>query len=247
MPTWLLAPDSASTRPAAGAIIVEELGRTHIAGHHDRIARQLPLGRRSGLAGQHAEKPIAEIVEIMHAVPQIGIALARQAGAILALDPLDRGFGGQAGLYRFPDAPDPATVMGEHPEGLQDLVMLAAIAQIEAPDQGVHLLSDSGNRHLQPLLFFWDAFGNQVGDDDPWLVQDDMAEGETLDKALAAQMMAALARRLRLTDLGELLEVARCNDFRQHHSRGLKRLLLLFGVLALGAVLDDKDPDRSAD
>ena len=84
-----------------GAVIVEKLGRPHVARDDDGIGRKIAARRGRDLAGQDAQQPIGEIVEIVHALAQIGIGRAHHPRAVVVLHALDGSFGGQAGLDRL--------------------------------------------------------------------------------------------------------------------------------------------------
>ena len=83
------------------AVVVEELGRAHGAGDEDGVLRQIAGRRRADPAGQHAQQPIGEIVDIVQPLARVGIGLAQHAGARVVAHALHRGFGGQAGEQRL--------------------------------------------------------------------------------------------------------------------------------------------------
>ena len=147
--TWLVLPPSSRIDAAQlGAVIVEEFGRPHVARDDDGILRQVAARRGGDLAGQDAQQPVGQIVEIMHALAQIGIGRAHHAGAVVVLHALDRGFGGQAGLDRLAQPVHPAAVMREHAEGFEHLGIFACPRRVGAVDQ----LVDMGAQLLRPPL-----------------------------------------------------------------------------------------------
>ena len=86
-------------------------------------------------ADEPVQQAVGEIVEIVQALAQIGVGLAQHAGAVVGLHPLDRRFRRQAGGHRLAHAPQPALVVGEHAEGLQNLPVLAVMGDVAALDQ----------------------------------------------------------------------------------------------------------------
>ena len=107
------------------ARIVEKLGRAHGAGDDDGIARQRVGHGFRPSAQQQLEQPVGEIVEIAHALAQIGVGHVQHARAHVALHLLDRGFRRQAVADRFLEPAHPAAIVGEHAVGFQHLAVLA--------------------------------------------------------------------------------------------------------------------------
>ena len=129
-------------------------------------------------ADEPVQQAVGEIVEIVQAVPQIRVGLAQHPGAVVRLHPLDRGFRREAGADRLAHAPEPALVVGEHPEGLQDLPVLAVMGDVAALDQLVDGGADLADRLLEALEFGLDVLGDQVFEHDPGLVQHHVAEAD---------------------------------------------------------------------
>ena len=83
------------------AVVFEQLRRAHVARDENGVLGQLALRRRRAVAGEHAQQPVGEIVEIVQPVADVGIGRAQHAGARIVLHALDRRFGGEAVGDRF--------------------------------------------------------------------------------------------------------------------------------------------------
>ena len=84
------------------AVIVEQLGRPHGAGDEDGVLRAASrAGDVMAVAGQLAQQPVGEVVEIVQPLAQDRVGDAQHAGAGVVLHPLDRGLGGEAGGDRL--------------------------------------------------------------------------------------------------------------------------------------------------
>ena len=155
----------------ARAVVVEEGRRPHGACHQDGIVGQRSFGRHHVAADELVQQAVGEIVEIVQAVPQIRVGLAQHPGAVVGLHALDRGFRGEAGADSLAHAPEPALVVGEHPESLQDLPVLAMMGDVAALDQLVDGGTDLADRLLEALEFGFKILGDQVFEHDPGFVQ----------------------------------------------------------------------------
>ena len=82
------------------------------------------LAERIAIAGQDAQQPVGEIVEIVQPIADVGIGRAQHAGARIVLHPLDRRLGREAVVDRLGQPVDPAAVVGEHAVGLEDLAVI---------------------------------------------------------------------------------------------------------------------------
>ena len=228
-----------------GAVIVEEFGRPHIAGHHDGVLRKIAARGRRDLAGQYAQQPVGQIVEIMHAFAQIRIGRAHHARTVVALHALDRGLGGETRLHRFAQAVHPAAVMREHPEGLKHLRIFAA-ACIGTVDQFIDMGAQLLDRAIEPELLLGDILGDEILDHHARLMQHDVAQRYAIGERFAFHMMAA-----HMGDIGgdvtrHIGEATRCDDLGQDHRRRLQRLFLFIAVMAPRAVLHDEHTDDDA-
>ena len=79
------------------AVIIEQGRRTHHARDQDGIVRQLILLRRMFDAHQLPHQPVGKIVEIVQPLAQVRVGRPHHARAGVGLNPLDAGFGGEAG------------------------------------------------------------------------------------------------------------------------------------------------------
>ena len=105
------------------AAIIQEFGGAHAARDQHRILRQGPVG--DILARQVSQQPPRQIVKIVRALTQDGIAHALHPQTRFVLHAFHGGFGGQSGAYRIAHALAPALVIGEQAIGLDHLAPLA--------------------------------------------------------------------------------------------------------------------------
>ena len=155
----------------ARAVVVKEGRRAHGACHQDGVVGQRSLGRHHVAADELVQQAVGEIVEIVQAVPQIRVGLAQHPGAVVRLHPLDSSFRGEAGADSLAHAPEPALIVGEHPESLEDLPVLAVMGDVAALDQLVDGGADLADRLLEALEFGLEILGDQVFEHDPGFVQ----------------------------------------------------------------------------
>ncbi len=59
-------------RPHLGAVIFEQLGRTHVAGDENGVLRQFLAAIAGAVAGQHAQQAVGEIVEVVQPILDVG-------------------------------------------------------------------------------------------------------------------------------------------------------------------------------
>ena len=134
-----------------------------------------------------AQQPPRQIVEIVRALAQDGIAQALHAQARFVLHALDRGFGGEAGAHRVAHALAPALVIGEQAIGLDHFAALAG--QIEFAEDTSISSTDSrkrADRLFQPLQFLDRIVGDHALDLDARLMQHDVADRDAFRQAFAA-------------------------------------------------------------
>ncbi|MGY4316764.1 hypothetical protein ACVWW1_006091 [Bradyrhizobium sp. JR3.5] len=162
------------------AVIVEQRCGAHRAGDQDGVVGQLLARRRVVLADQLPHQAMAEILEIVQAVAQIGIGRAQHARAGVGLHAFDGGFRGEAGGDRLMQLVRPALVVGEHAVGFQHIAMLAAFGDVAALQHAVEIGAQIGERSVEPLDLLRQVLGDIVGDDDARLVQHDMAERDAV-------------------------------------------------------------------
>ena len=195
------------------AVVVEQRRRAHRARDQDRVVRQLARLQHQALAGELVQQAVGDVGQVVQAIAQIGVGLALQPGAGVVLHPLDRRLGGQAARHRLAQPAQPAAVVGDHPERLQHLAMLAGAAVVAAVDQRVDRGAHRLDRLLQPVELHRDVVGDDLRHRDARLVQDDVAEAEPLGDRLAGQRFRP-PRRDRRALAGDRLQLARWRSFR---------------------------------
>ena len=80
MATWLVGADLLQHQAAQPlAVVVEQLGRAHVAGDDDGVLRQVAGEGPVRAAHQLAQQPVGEVVEIVQPVAQERIGLPRHA------------------------------------------------------------------------------------------------------------------------------------------------------------------------
>ena len=179
----------------AGAIVVEQRRRAHRARDENGVFRQFAGQQNEALARQLMQQPIGDVGQVVQAVAQIGVGLTLQPGARVVLHPLDRRLGRQPAGDRLAQAAQPTAVVGDHPERLEHLAMLAGGAVVAAVDQFVDRGAHRLDRRLQPIEFERDVVGDDLGHDDARLMQDDVAEAEAVGDARRRSGRPAAASR----------------------------------------------------
>ena len=227
------------------AVVIEQGGGAHRARDQDGVVGQLLAGRRVILPHQLPHQAMAEILEVMQAIAQIGIGGAQHARAGIRLHALDRGLRGEAGGDRFVQPVRPAVIVGEHPVGFQHVAVLAAIGDVAALQHAVKVGAQFCQRGIQPLDFLGQVLGNVIGDDDARLVQHHMAERDAVGQDRSG-FVHRMPRGGFGAGLGQRRQFARSDHLRQHHRGGLQRLDLFLDIGALGAVLHHQHAERIA-
>ncbi|MGY4354280.1 hypothetical protein ACVW0J_000773 [Bradyrhizobium sp. i1.7.7] len=197
------------------------------------------------LADQLPHQAVAEILEIVQPVTQIGIGGAQHPRAGVGLHALDGGFRREAGGDRLMQLVRPALVVGEHAVGFQHLAVLAALGNVATLQHAVEIGAQLGERGVEPLDLLRQILGDVVLDDDARLVQHDMAERDAFRED-GADLLRRMARGRLLARLGQRRQFAGGDQLRQHHRGGLERLELLLDIIALGAVLHHQHAERVA-
>ncbi len=229
--------------PQPGPIVVEEGRRPHGTGHDHGIVGQCIVSADEALPGQLVQQPVGEFVEVVEPVAQVGVGLAHQLGAGVALHALDGGFGREARDHGFPQPAQPAAVMREHPERLQHLAMFSGPRDIALVDQLIDRLPKRPDRLLETRHFAVDVFRHEAGHDDTRFVQHGMSQSDAVrhNRPFQGQVLPqdcwSRHHRLQLTPGDHL---------RDQHGGRLQRLHLLLGIKATGPVLDHEDPKRVA-
>jgi hypothetical protein len=81
--------------------------------------------------------------------------------------------------------------MGKHPYGLKHIGIVRTPQGLRAIKQLINLQMQLLDRLIKPLLFQGNAFGNEIVNRNPWLVQNHMAKRNAVSQRFTAQMMAA--------------------------------------------------------
>ena len=224
------------------ALIVEQLGRAHRAGDEDGIAGDLRQ-RSGGAAHQLAQEAVRDIVEIVQALADQTVGRAQQAGAIVGLDALDGGLGGEPGAHHVRHLAGPAAILRDHQERLEDVARRTVRLDLVARQVGDEVAADLVERGLEPVELVLHIVGQELGDDDAGLVQHGAAEADALAQRDAGDVELTLdVERGGL--LRDLVEVAGAGDLGDHHRGGLQRLDFLVVVPAGGAVLHRQHADH---
>ena len=194
-----------------------------------------------------AQQPARQIVEIVGAFAQEGIAQALHAQSHFVLHALDRGFGGKAGAHRVAHALAPALVVGEQAIGFDHFAALAR--QIEFADEA-SISSTPSRRDAIASSSRFNSFDRIVGDHaldlDARLVQHDAAHRDAFGQALAHEFARPVDAQLRFVQFGDIEEAALRHHFGQHHGHGLQRLDFFFGINPLGLVLHREHAEHLA-
>ena len=227
------------------AVVVEQGRRPHRARDQDRVLGKTLARRRVVAARQLAHQAIGEVVEIVQPFAQERIGLPQHPRAGVGLDALDGRFRGEAGHHRFFELMHPAAVIGEHAVGFEHVAMLAAVDHVAVFEQFVEIGAQRLDRAAQMLQFLRHVVGDEIGDDDPRLMQHDMAERDTLAQGRAFDVNGAPCRRFGAGHRHRR-EFAGGDHLRQHHGGGLQRFDFFFRISAPGAVLHDQNAERIA-
>ncbi len=201
------------------------------------------LRRRAHPPGDDPQQPVGQILEVVHPLLEQRIVDVPHPRAHPLLDPLDRRLGGQAAVDRLVDPPRPAFVVGEHPVGLEDLLMLAGGAELGLAGHVVDLLAHLAEGAVDPLALGLDVVGDGMLDDHPRLVEHRLALGHSCDQLEPGQpqrpgaAQSAAARAVDQPGTGDQLG--------QDHGDGLQRLDLDVLVAARLGMLDGEHPDRA--
>ena len=155
----------------APAVIFEQLGGAEIARDQHGVAGQAGLRGGAHPPRDDAQQPVRQILEVVHPLLQQRIVDLAHPRARALLDPLDRGFGGEAAVDRLVDPPRPALVIGEHAVGLEDLLMLAGRPELGLAGHVVDLLAHLAERGVDALALGLGVLGDRVLDDDARLVE----------------------------------------------------------------------------
>ena len=227
-------------------IVIEQLGRPHIARDQDELVRQVDDRRAGRMAGKVPLQAIGQVFEVGQALAQIRVGRLVEAHAHIALHLLHRRFGGEAAFDRLGDTLHPALIRREHAIGLEDVAMLAIAGDIRCFEQRIDRAMHAVDCVLQALQLGSTVFGDDVTNDQQRLVQHGLADGE------AGIEPRAFEPQRQLTDAGGLLplqridQLARRRQLGQHHGNGLQDLDLVVVVLARLAILHHQHAEHAA-
>jgi|GEM_PF-6531742 len=225
------------------AVVVQKLGRPHGTCDQNCIVGQLkPFPRGCCATGQDAQQPVRKIVKITQPLPPVGIVLPQHPGTRGVLHPLDRRFRGKPLPHSRLEPTHPAAVVGEHAVGFEHLPMVAGLCQGLDPHHLVEARAQLVHGRLEPLQLDVNVLGEQLGDDDPRLVQHDVPERNALRNWLAVH--DACERTAELCRSPSACHCSGHDVLRYDHSGREQHLDVLIGVLAPGSVLDGKHPEH---
>ena len=147
--------------------------------------------------------------------------------------------------HRLLELVHPAAVMGEHAVGLEHVAMLAAFGDVAVLEHGVEIGPQRRDRRLQALALLVGIVGDEIGDDDPRLVQHHVAERDAVVERGSIEMQGPAGGGLR-AGRREGGKLARGDHLRHHHGGGLEGLDLLLGIGAPRPVLHHQHAERVA-
>ncbi len=181
------------------------------------------------------QQAIGELVEVVQPFAQVRVGLPHQFGARVALHPLDRRFRRQPRADRLRQAAQPAPIMRDHAETLQNFAMFARPGFVAAIDQPVDRLTQGGDRLLEPDDLAIDVLGDDLLHDDARLVQHNVPEPHALGHRHALERQG-LAQHLR-PGRRQRLQLAPRDHLGEQHGGRLEDLDLLLGIKPSRSVL----------
>ena len=192
-------------------------------------------------AGNDTQQAVGKVLEVVHPFLQKRVGDLAHAGAGALLDPLDRGFGGEAAVDRRIDPPRPALVVSEHAIGLEDLLMLARQPEFGVASHVVDLLAHLAKGRVDPVALGLDVLGDGVLDQDSRLVKHRLAARHSGDELETGQPQRSGAAQPAAA--GAVDQPGAGDHFRQHHCDGLQRLDLNILVAPRLGMLDREHAD----
>ena len=200
-------------------------------------------GIDSDAAGQAQQQAIGEILQVAQPLADVGIGRLAEPRAHVVEGALHARFAGEARSDRLAHPLDPAAVVGEHAEGLEDLAVLARL-HVVGLEQTVDVVAHGAQRLLEPRLLDADILGDHALDDDARLVQHGVADRDARRELHTVDAQRQQAQAIDLLHFIGTDDVSRRDHFRQHHGDGLQRLDLFLVVEAPGAVLHDQHAEH---
>jgi hypothetical protein len=228
----------------SASVIFEQFGGAEIACDQYGVAAKPGLGGGAELAGNDSEQPVGEVVEIVHPLGEQGIVDFAHPHPGALLDPLDRRFGGEAGIDRLVDPPRPALVVGEHLVGREYLIVLAGRSELGEVRHIVDLLAHLAERRIDPVALGLGILGDGMLDQHPGLMIDSGAAGHAGHQLEARQTYRA---GIPLGGRGRRLvgEAGIGDQLGQDHRHGLKRLDLDIVIGAGFGMLNAEHSNRT--
>ena len=180
------------------AVVIEQLGRAHIAGDENRVLRQryrpppCPPRRRGGAAAGWRDRRCRAAARAHK--DRSGASCARGCRCARARRRLRRS---SPVCTASSQPPQPAAIVGEHAEGFEHLAMLAGARQIAALRASRRSCRSAPSMAcVEPRAAQLDVLGDQLGDHDARLVQHHMAERHAFGDARPVKRGALVAARV---------------------------------------------------
>ncbi len=230
----------------AAAVIVEKLGRAQIAGDEDDVFVDGNGGTAGLGAGEMLKQPVGEVLEVVDPLAQVRIGDLAHPRVNFVAHLLHGGLGGQAGVDGLADPAQPADVLGDHPVGLENVAVLAALADGGRTQHVVKRAVHVGDGLAQPVVLDPGILGDDPADGEPWLVKNGDAEREA---AMQARAFQPRRRRRRRFDRNHGCTVGRNavgHHFGENHGDGLQRLDFLVAILSPRRILHRQHADDPA-
>ena len=218
----------------AALVVFQQFGRAEVARNQDRILPQALGRRRAQLARDGAQQAVRQILKVVHPVGQQRIVDLPHPHPGALLHALDRCLGGQAAADRVVDPPAPALVISEHLVSREDLLVLAADAELGLTGHPLDLLAHLVEGEVDSRTLGLDILGHGMLDGDARLVEHRHARCQPLDQRLTLYLarpgQCRIEQPLVLVD-----QVGIGDQFGQHHGHRLQGLDLdLFITARLG-------------
>ncbi len=198
------------------------------------------------VADQVLQQPVGKILEVVHPLAQVGVGHLAHPRVDVVVDLLHRRLGGQAGVDRLADPPQPTHVLRDHPVGLEHVAVLAVAADRGRAQHVVQRPVHVGDRLAQALVLDAGILGDDLADGEARLVQDGDAEGEAAVQAGAFEPRRRRRHRLGGEEVRAVDGDAARHHLGEDHRHRLQRLDFLVRILALSGVLHRQHADDAA-
>ena len=203
-------------------------------------------GIDGGAAGQAQQQPVGEILQVAQPLADVGIGRLAEPRAHVVEGALHARLGGEARADRLAHALDPAAIVDEHAEGLEDLALLARLHVVRL-EHAVDILAHAVRGFLEALLLLADILGDHLLD--RRCAARAARRGRSATPGVELHAVDAQRQQAEAVDLLHLVgadEVTGRDQLRQHHGDGLQRLDLFFVVVAARAVLHHQHAQHAA-